>query len=197
MTRLLDIVASAIGLIVLSPVLALVGIFIKRDSPGPLLFSQERVGRRGRLFMLYKFRTMVPGGESEGPAVTAAGDKRVTRIGRRLRSTKLDELPQLVNVIRGDMALVGPRPEVPKYVALWPPEQRDEILSVRPGITDPMTVELRREEDLLALAPDPDAYYREVLLPKKAAAYVEYVRSKTLIGDIRIVVGTLGSILKD
>lgn len=193
--RLLDIFASTVGLIVLSPVLAVVGVVIKRDSQGPALFQQERVGRGGRPFVLFKFRTMAEGSASAGPNVTAGGDVRVTRVGRRLRSTKLDELPQLANVFKGDMSLVGPRPEVPRYVALWPPEQRDVILSVRPGITDPMTVELRREEELLARASDPEQYYLEVLLPRKAAAYVDYVRTKTFVGDLRIILGTFRSIL--
>ncbi len=131
-----------------------------------------------------------------GPLVTAAGDQRITKVGARLRSSKLDELPQLVNVLRGDMALVGPRPEVQRYVDLWDEADREVILSVRPGITDPAAIELRREEELLAEQVDPEAYYRTVLLPRKVGMYRRYVESRTLVGDLRILLRTVASVIK-
>lgn len=186
---------ASCGLVLLSPLMAVVAILIKRDSEGPVLFTQERVGRDHVPFTLYKFRTMRIGRVS-GPAVTAAGDPRVTRVGAKLRATKLDELPQLVNVVKGDMALAGPRPEVAAYVACWSDEQRTQILSVRPGITDPVTVNLRREEDLLSSVADAEEYYRNVLLPQKASSYVEYVRSRTAWGDVRLMLRTLRAVVR-
>lgn len=194
--RLLDLAGSVMGLILLAPVMAVIAVFVKRDSDGPVIFAQERVGRRGRPFTLFKFRTMTSG-PAAGPAVTAAGDARVTRVGAKLRSTKLDELPQLLNVVKGEMALVGPRPEVRRYVDLWTDEQRRVILSVRPGITDPMTVQLRREEELLGAAADPEAYYKSVLLPQKAQAYVRYVRGRTLHGDLLLIAKTVWSVVRN
>ncbi|MCB9411288.1 MAG: sugar transferase [Actinobacteria bacterium] len=194
--RLIDMVVAAIGLVILSPVLVIVAVLVKRDSDGPALFRQERVGRHGKHFEVLKFRTMAVSGSETGPAVTAAGDPRVTRVGARLRSSKLDELPQLVNVVLGDMSLVGPRPEVQRYVDLWTPEQRKQILSVRPGITDPITVELRREEKLLAAAEEPEMFYRTVLLPEKAAAYARYVSQRSILGDLKVVAVTMFSIVR-
>ena len=196
MQNAFDRLVAMIGLVLLSPVFAVIGVAIKRDSPGPVLFTQERVGRFGKPFTLFKFRTMVVD-SGKGLAVTAAGDARVTRVGTKLRSTKLDELPQLMNVAKGEMALVGPRPEVRDYVDLWTEQQRQVILSVRPGITDPMTVRLRREEELLGTAADPERYYRQVLLPQKAHAYADYVQQRSLVGDLRLVLVTLKSIVRD
>jgi lipopolysaccharide/colanic/teichoic acid biosynthesis glycosyltransferase len=187
--RTIDIAASAAGLVVLSPVLAVIAIGIRRDSPGPVIFRQTRVGRYGRTFTLYKFRTMYV--DNRGTAVTARGDSRITPIGKRLRATKLDELPQLANVLLGDMSLVGPRPEVPIFASRWPEDDRRVILTVRPGITDPVTYELRNEEGLLAAAPDPEIYYERVLLPKKAREYAEYVSNRTLLQDLGTVMKTL------
>lgn len=186
--RLLDITVSGIALVPLAPVMGVIATLVRRDSPGPAIFTQRRVGRFGREFVMYKFRTM---GQGPGPDITSAGDERVTRVGAWLRSTKLDELPQLVNVLKGDMSLVGPRPELPVYVAQWPAHQREVILSVRPGITDPVTVTLRREEELLAGMPDPQEYYRTTLLPQKADAYAHYVRTRRLSSDLLIVLSTL------
>lgn len=194
--RAIDVVASTLGLLFLAPILAVIGVAIKRDSPGSVVFTQPRVGQHGKLFTLYKFRTMTAA-DAVGPAVTASGDARITRVGQRLRSTKLDELPQLINVARGDMSLVGPRPEVPQYAAHWPPEAAEVILSVKPGITDPMTVELRREEAILATQADPEAYYIRELLPKKAQAYVSYVRNRTILTDMRVLTDTLRAIVRD
>lgn len=186
--RAIDVTASAIGLVVLSPVMAAIAVRIKQDSPGPVIFAQQRVGRHGRPFTIYKFRTMQV--SAPGPSVTATGDPRVTRVGMRLRATKLDELPQLVNVLRGDMSLVGPRPEVPDYVDKWPHDSAQSILSVRPGITDPVTLSLRDEERILAGSTQPAIFYEEVLLPSKAKQYTEYVGTRSISSDIRILAQT-------
>ena len=138
-----------------APLLAATAALVKASSPGPVLFRQQRIGRGGKPFELWKFRTMRVGGT--GPQITADGDRRITRIGRILRKTKLDELPELFNVLRGDLSLVGPRPEVAKYVALYPEAERAFLQRFRPGITDPATVRFRNEEDILARAPDPEA----------------------------------------
>lgn len=193
MKRLLDLIVSVLGLAVSSPVLAAASIAVKRDSPGPVIFRQQRVGLGGRTFDIWKFRTMRQA--VAGAALTVGDDPRVTRSGRFLRSTKLDELPQLVNVLRGEMSLVGPRPEVPHYVDLWPPEARDRILSVRPGITDPASIEFRRESEELALAPDPEAHYVDVVLPRKVSLYCDYVDNRSFVGDLMILVRTAFSVL--
>ncbi|MBN8280492.1 MAG: sugar transferase [Gammaproteobacteria bacterium] len=194
--RTFDVLASVAVLAVLWPLLLLVAAWVRLDSPGPALFRQERVGLRGELFTLLKFRTMAATPLPGGPLVTAAGDRRVTRAGRWLRPTKLDELPQLLNVLAGDMSLVGPRPEVPRYVTLWPPQQRDLILSVRPGITDEAAVVFRDEERLLAAAADPELYYVEEILPRKLALYVAYVRGRSFGGDLRLLARTGRVLLK-
>lgn len=191
--RAVDVVGATVLLVVASPVLALAAAAIVAESPGGVLFRQERVGRDGRVFRMRKLRTMRPG---PGSLVTVAGDDRVTRVGAVLRATKIDELPQLMDVIEGKMSLVGPRPEVPRFVALWPDELRPIILSVRPGITDPMSVELRHESDLLAEQDDPEQYYIRELLPRKAQGYAEYVTRHSLRGDARIVLDTLKAVAK-
>lgn len=197
MRRSVECAAALVMLVVLAPVLIAIGVAVRCDSRGPALFRQIRVGRDGRPFEILKFRTMAqPGGDRTGgaepaPEVTVAGDPRITRVGRALRRRKLDELPQLVNVLRGEMALVGPRPEVPRYVALWPDRLRQEILSVRPGVTDPTSLELRHEEGLLACQPEPERYYREVLLPRKATMYASYVRTRCARDDVRILARTV------
>lgn len=194
--RLFDLIASSIGLVVLAPVMVIIGVLVKRDSAGPALFKQERIGLGGKPFTLLKFRSMVEVPVPVGPLVTASSDTRITRIGAQLRSTKLDELPQLLNVLRGDMSIVGPRPEVAKYVALWREEDRRIILSVRPGITDPMTIELRREEAILAEQLDPEQYYVRSLMPKKVESYLEYAETRTMRGDLTIIMTTLIAVLK-
>lgn len=194
--RVFDLVSATVGLVVLSPVMAVIAVLIKRDSEGPVIFKQERVGLGGRRFTLFKFRTMAVAPRSTGPLVTAVTDPRITRVGARLRSSKLDELPQLVNVVLGDMSIVGPRPEVPEYVELWPEEERKIVLSVRPGITDPATVNLRWEEELLALQQDPIKYYEDCLLPEKASLYAEYVRTRSFASDLRILMRTLTRVLR-
>ena len=193
MKRLLDVIASALGLLFTSPVLAVSAIAVKRDSPGRVIFRQQRVGLGGRPFDIWKFRTMRQ--DAPGAAVTVGDDPRITRSGRFLRSTKFDELPQLVNVLRGEMSLVGPRPEVPHYVDLWPASAKKQILSVRPGITDPASIEFRRESEELALADDPEAYYVDVVLPRKVALYCEYVEKRSFVGDLVILARTAFSVL--
>lgn len=191
--RAFDLVASGLGLLALSPVLAVAAVAVKADDPsGPVLFRQVRVGLGGRQFRILKFRSMRAA--TSGPEVTSADDDRITCIGRILRRTKLDELPQLVNVATGDMSLVGPRPEVPRYVAEWPQGARLEILSVRPGITDPGSIAFRHEEAELAAAEDPERYYVEAILPRKVALYVDYVRTRTFLGDLRIILATFAAV---
>lgn len=193
--RAIDLSGAALGILVLGPVAAAISAAIKLDSDGPVLFRQTRVGIGGTTFELIKFRSMRERA-NVGPSVTAAGDPRVTRAGSFLRSTKLDELPQLINVLKGEMSLVGPRPEVPVYAAMWTASQRDAILSVRPGITDPVTLSLRHEEEMLSRAEDPQAFYTDVLLPAKAEAYAEYVRQRSLASDMCVLVHTLRAVLK-
>ena len=190
MKRAIDLAVSGIGLVLLTPVLAVVAGLIKRSEPeAPVLFTQERVGLGGEPFDIHKFRTMRAG--AGGLQVTSDGDDRITRVGRVLRKTKLDELPQLWDVARGRMSLVGPRPEVSKYVAQWPAELRDEILSVRPGITDPASIRFRNESEELAAAADPEAHYVHVILPEKARMYAAYARSHSLRGDLKVLWDTL------
>lgn len=195
MKRLMDISASALGLALLSPLLAGIAIAIVIDSGRPVLFRQLRVGKEGRLFSVLKFRSMQPAGPGS-PQVTSAGDERITRVGAWLRSRKLDELPQLWNVLKGELSLVGPRPEVPKYVDLWPADDRVVILSVRPGITDPASLRFRREEELLASQADPDSYYCNVLIPEKVRLYRQYVETQSMAQDLRLIAGTVHSVAR-
>jgi lipopolysaccharide/colanic/teichoic acid biosynthesis glycosyltransferase len=191
--RALDLGLAGIGLVVTAPALGLIALLVRRSSAGPVIFRQERVGRYGRPFRIHKFRTLRV--DAAGPLVTASGDRRVTPIGRVLRRTKLDELPQLWDVLRGEMSLVGPRPEVPTYAALWPSAERETILSVRPGITDPVSLMFRNEAEELALAADPDQHYRTALLPRKAQLYAEYVQTRSLAGDVAILLRTVQTLL--
>ena len=193
--EIIDRSISALAIAALCPVFAVCAAAIKADSAGPVFFRQERVGRSGKLFRIHKFRTM----RNEIPKVnvSATGDPRVTRVGKVLRKTKLDELPQLIDVLQGTMAIVGPRPEVPEYVAKWPDELRGLILSVRPGITDPSSIAYRNEADELAAADDPVRYYEEVLIPKKTALYAEYVRTRSLWEDTKIVARTIATVIRD
>jgi len=172
--RLFDIVIAALGLVLLSPLLLAIAAWIKLDSAGPVFFRQERVGRFGRPFRIHKFRTMVAGADRLGTQITIGDDARITAVGLILRRHKLDELPQLIDVLAGAMSLVGPRPEVPRYVALYPPALRDKVLSVRPGITDRASIE-----------------YREVVLPAKLRLAAAYVDGATLASDLRVIGRTL------
>jgi len=192
--RALDVVAASCGLIVLSPLLALIALLIKLGSSGPIFFRGERAGKDGRPFRVYKFRTMVADAARCGPGITATGDPRVTRVGRFLRRTKLDEFPQLINVLRGDMSLVGPRPEDPRYVALYTAEQR-RVLSVRPGITSPASVRFRHEEELLQ-GEDWECVYREEVLPAKLQIELEYLEHRSVWRDLGIVVQTVLALVR-
>ena len=184
-----DLIFALIGLIVFAPVMLLIAIWIRLDSPGPIIFRQIRVGRLETPFHILKFRTMHHG--SAGAFVAPTGDSRVTRAGYWLRKSKLDELPQLWNVIRGDMSLVGPRPEVPKQVAHYPENAKDIVFSIRPGITNPGSIEFFDEPDWLAEQDDPEAAYVEVLMPRKLEIYSRYAREHNLLLDFGILLRTL------
>lgn len=181
--RALDITTAAAGLLVLIPVFASIALIILWREGSPVLFSQTRVGLGGKHFRIWKFRTMQTG---NGAAITAAGDSRITRTGATLRKYKLDELPQLFNVLGGDMSLVGPRPEIPEYVQPWAPTWRD-VLQVRPGITDLASLVYRDEEELLGASPDPDRLYRDCILPLKLRLNVNYLHSRSLARDVRLI----------
>ena len=189
--RLFDLLLSGAGLLLLSPLLLLIALWIKLDSPGPALFRQERVGRFGVPFRIHKFRTMAHAPAANGMQITVGGDPRITRAGEWLRRYKLDELPQLFDVLRGAMSLVGPRPEVPRYVALYPPALRDKVLSVRPGVTDLASIRFRDENALLSAAADPEREYTEVVMPTKLRYAAEYVDHATLGTDLRLLMLTL------
>jgi lipopolysaccharide/colanic/teichoic acid biosynthesis glycosyltransferase len=189
--RAFDLVAAVLGLAVLAPLLVVVAALVAVSSRGPVLFRQQRVGRHGEPFEILKFRTMVDAPTGIGPLVTVAGDRRITRVGRVLRATKLDEVPQLWNVVRGDMSLVGPRPEVPKYVAMYPHDARTKILSIRPGMTDDASIMFRNESEILGLASDPERVYVEQILPRKIEMYLRYADRHSVVGDICIISRTL------
>lgn len=191
--RLFDIAAAGLGLLLLWPVLLAAAVWVKLDSPGPVLFRQTRVGRFGVPFTIHKFRTMRV---APGAAITVGADPRITRAGHRLRQTKLDELPQLWDVLRGTMSLVGPRPELPKYVELYPADLRERVLSVRPGITDPASLAFSHEAELLAAAADPEREYREVILPAKLRLSADYAARANLATDLRLIVATLARVFE-
>jgi len=187
--RLFDLLLSLAGLLLLSPLMLAVAAWIKLDSPGPVFFRQERVGRFGVPFRIHKFRTMTHGGA--GSLLTVGADTRITRAGAFLRRSKFDELPQLIDVLLGSMSLVGPRPEVPRYVAMYPQTLRDKVLSVRPGITDVASIEYRDENDLLARAADPEREYVNVVMPAKLRLAAQYVEQASLATDLRLIGRTL------
>lgn len=196
--RVFDLLLAGAGLLLLWPVLVLIAAWIKLDSPGPVFFRQERVGRHGRPFRIHKFRTMAAQrGGTAGPQLTVGADARITRAGAVLRRYKLDELAQLLDVLQGSMSLVGPRPEVPRYVALYPAELREKVLSVRPGITDFASIEYRDENALLARAADPEREYVEVVLPAKLQFAARYVDEASLGLDVRLILRTLRLICRD
>lgn len=188
--RAFDLVFSSVALLILAPLLLAVAGWIRFDSPGPVFFRQVRVGRDGREFRIYKFRTMRVDAERRGPQITVGVDPRITGPGHLLRKYKLDELPQFLNVLLGDMSVVGPRPEVPRYVALYPAQLRGCVLSVRPGITDLASIEYRDENDLLGRSTNPERTYVEQVLPAKLALCERYVRSRSFTGDLRIILRT-------
>lgn len=189
--RLFDVLLSSLGLLVLAPALLLIAALIKLDSPGPILFRQERVGRFGRTFRIHKFRTMRHEPAGQGLQITVGADRRITRVGEVLRRTKLDELPQLFDVWLGDMSLVGPRPEVPRYVAHYPQALREKVLSVRPGITDIASIEYRDESSVLAHAADPEQAYIHEVLPHKLELAARYVDQSSLWLDVRLICRTV------
>jgi lipopolysaccharide/colanic/teichoic acid biosynthesis glycosyltransferase len=189
MKRAFDFTASAVGLIVLSPIMALIALAIRLDSPGPIFYRATRVGLGGRPFTLYKFRSMVVNADKIGPGITSSNDARITCIGRILRRTKLDELPQLFNVLWGDMSLVGPRPEDPRYVALYTPQQR-QVLNVPPGITSLASVRYRNEEAILK-GENWEMRYVQVVMPSKLTIDLDYVENATLLQDLYILWRTL------
>ena len=196
MKRTFDIFVSLAGLIAVSPLLLLTGLLVKLTSTGPILFVQTRIGRGLIPFALLKFRTMVPEAPKIGRLITVGEDPRITWIGRILRKTKIDELPQLLNVLKGDMSFVGPRPEVAKYVEMFR-QDFQEILRVRPGITDLASIKFRDEASLLAKADDPERHYIERILPEKIRLAKEYVRQQSLWLDIKIILLTLWSLVAD
>jgi lipopolysaccharide/colanic/teichoic acid biosynthesis glycosyltransferase len=191
--RLFDIVVSLAALLLLALPMLAVAVWIKLDSPGPVFFRQQRVGRHGVPFAIHKFRTMRHG--AGGLALTVGDDARITRAGRWLRRTRLDELPQLLDVLAGDMSLVGPRPEVPRYVALYPPGLRERALAVRPGLTDPASLAYIDEAALLAAAADPEREYVERILPAKLQAAAAYAERATLASDIAVLARTARALL--
>jgi lipopolysaccharide/colanic/teichoic acid biosynthesis glycosyltransferase len=192
--RLFDLVGATLALLLLAPLLALLALAVKLDSPGPALFRQERVGRHGKPFRIHKLRTMVHG--AGGAPITVGDDARITRAGRWLRRSRLDELPQLIDVLKGDMSLVGPRPEVPRYVALYPPALRERALAVRPGLTDPASLAFIDESERLARAADPEREYVEVILPAKLQAAADYAEHATVWTDLKVLVRTLQALAR-
>jgi lipopolysaccharide/colanic/teichoic acid biosynthesis glycosyltransferase len=187
--RLVDVLLAAGALLATVPILAAAALLIKLTSPGPILYGGARVGANGRVFRMYKFRSMIANAGDAGPALTHADDARVTRIGRVLRATKIDELPQLVNVLKGDMSLVGPRPEAPPYVAWYSSEQR-AVFAVKPGITGPAQITYRDEERLIP-ATNPEEYYRNEILPRKLRLDLQYVAHHSVRGDISLLFSTV------
>lgn len=194
--RLFDLVLSTLGLLVLAPLLLLMALAIKLDSSGPVFFRQERVGRFGKPFRIHKFRTMRHDPAGKGPQITVGADSRITRVGGFLRRTKLDELPQLIDVWVGSMSLVGPRPEVPRYVAHYPAAMREKVLSVRPGITDIASIEYRDESAVLARATDPEYAYIHEVMPHKLALAASYVDQASVWMDVRLIWRTVMAIVR-
>jgi len=189
MKRAFDIVTAFTTLVLLTPLMIVVAMFIKLDSEGPILFRQQRIGRGFRPFWIYKFRTMRKAPIADGSQVTIGNDPRITRVGRFLRKTKIDELPQLINILRGDMSFVGPRPEVPRYVRLFEREYQ-EILTVRPGLTDLASLKYRDEAALLAQSENPEEEYRMRVLPDKIKLAKDYLRQASLLFDLKIIFKT-------
>lgn len=196
MKRLFDLTFSLIGLVACLPLLIFMTILIKLDSKGPIFFIQKRVGKNFKLFNFYKFRTMVADASQRGLQITAGGDPRITRVGRFLRKTKIDELPQLINVFKGDMSFVGPRPEVLKYVEMFRDDYKN-ILRVKPGITDYAAIEFRNEESVLKKFENPEEGYIREVLPLKIKLYKKYIEDKSIFSDVKLIFLTLWKILKD
>lgn len=195
MKRIFDLVFSSVLLVFFTPVMVLLAMVVKGTSPGPVFYRGDRVGEGGRLFKMFKFRTMVVNADRVGGPSSSDDDPRITPVGRFLRKYKLDELPQLMNVFLGQMSFVGPRPEVPYYVSLFSEEEK-HILSVKPGITDLASLWNSDEGALLAGRPDPEAYYRDHVRPEKIRLQLEYVRSASFATDMRILFKTIGMVVR-
>ena len=196
MKRLFDIIASALGLIVLPPLFLVLAVWIKVDSKGPVFYRQTRVGWHNKDFRIFKFRSMRVGSD-RGSLVTIGGrDSRITKSGYYIRKYKLDEFPQLINVLIGDMSLVGPRPEVRHYVDYWTLDQM-RVLDVRPGITDPASIKFRNENELMAQADDPEQYYINVIMQEKLRLYLEYVDNQSFLYDLRLIFATLRVVITE
>jgi lipopolysaccharide/colanic/teichoic acid biosynthesis glycosyltransferase len=193
--RLFDLLAALAGLLLLAPLLLAVALWIRLDSPGPVFFRQLRMGRHGVPFSIFKFRTM-SAQPDDTAQLTVGRDQRITRAGHFLRHYKIDELPQLINVVQGTMSLVGPRPEVPRYVACYPPALRTIVLSVSPGITDWASIHYKDENAILGQAADPEQAYLETILPAKLEYYVRYVQERSFWTDLRIIFSTLSALLR-
>jgi len=196
MKRLFDFCFSSFGLILLAPIFVLIALWVRIDSKGPVFFRQERVGFQGALFRIHKFRTMALDAEKKGKQITVGLDSRITPAGSFLRKYKLDELPQLIDVLVGDMSLVGPRPEVLKYIDCYSDDEKYDVLSVKPGITDNASIEFRDESKLLASSDDPEAAYINEVLPKKIALYRKYVEERSFFGDVAIIFKTIFLVIK-
>jgi lipopolysaccharide/colanic/teichoic acid biosynthesis glycosyltransferase len=192
--RIVDAAAASVGLAVISPVLLACAVAVRLDSRGPIFYRQSRVGQYGRTFPIFKFRTMVDGADKNGCKLTASGDTRITRVGRILRKTKLDEIPQLLNVVRGEMSLVGPRPEVPEYTEKYSAQER-AVLNVKPGITGPAAVAYIDEERLLASAADQENFYVNTIMRQKLRFDLDYCSKVSLLGDLRILARTGGGLV--
>lgn len=196
MKRLFDIIASACGLLVLSPVFLIMAIWIKQDSNGPVFYRQVRVGRHNKDFRIFKFRSMRLGADKGSLVTIGARDPRITRSGYFIRKYKLDEFPQLINVFLGEMSVVGPRPEVRRYVNYWTPEQM-HVLDVRPGITDPASIKFRNENELMEKAEDPEDYYINVIMQEKIKLYLEYIQNASCWSDIKLIFKTFKVIITE
>lgn len=194
--RLMDMFFSALGLLFFAPLMLLTAVSIKLDSRGPVFFRQDRVGLGGRHFLIYKFRTMFEDSESRGLQITGDKDERITRLGRYLRKYKIDEVPQLINVLKGDMSIVGPRPQVPKYVELFR-EEYEKILAVRPGITSYASLEYSNENEILGRSDDPERLYIDDILPRKLELNMRYIEEMSFMTDMRIIIRTIVKVLEN
>ena len=193
--RLFDMVASFLGVVILSPIFIIVSICIKIDSKGPVFFKQKRVGKDGQPFMIYKFRTMVTDAEKLGKQITVGDDNRITKVGKFIRKCKLDEIPQLINVLKGEMSLVGPRPEVPRYAELYDDYQA-QVLLVRPGITDYASIEYRNENEILGKSANPEEIYITEIMPTKIDLNMKYLKNISLTEDFKLIIKTILAVIK-
>jgi lipopolysaccharide/colanic/teichoic acid biosynthesis glycosyltransferase len=193
--RIFDVTISLLGLIVLSPFMISIGIIIVLNDKGPAFFPHKRIGKGGACFIMYKFRSMRVSESAKEGVFEPGNTSRITLVGKFLRRTKLDELPQLINVLKGDMSIVGPRPEVQKWVAVYP-ERWENVLTLKPGITDEASIVYKFEEQMLAESEDPESMYKKVILPRKLDLYEEYVQNNSFFGDIRIIFKTISCLIR-